>query len=334
MKIRTYLAQVSDGMAKGLFASLIIGTIITQIGVYTGFMPLENFGRVAQYLMGPAIGAGVALSRKASTFTLLAAITAGAIGAGTLTLTDGVWAAGIGEPVGAFIAALCGTELGKLIEGHTKFDLLLVPAAVILVASVLGAFVSPVIKDFMTFVGGQINRLTELHPLPYGILLGIIIGMILTLPVSSAALCIAIQIGGLAGGAACAGCCAQMVGFAVMSFRENKWGGLLAQGLGTSMLQVPNIIKNPLIWIPPTIASGVCGLLSTMVFKMETDMVGAGMGTSGLVGPFRTLSVMGNGIEVILKIVTLQLIIPALISLVLCELMRKKGFIRQGDLKI
>jgi uncharacterized membrane protein len=334
MKIRTYLAQVSDGMAKGLFASLIIGTIITQIGVYTGFAPLENFGRIAQYLMGPAIGAGVALSRKASTFTLLAAVTAGAIGAGTLTLTDGVWAAGIGEPVGAFAAALCGTELGKLIEGHTKFDLLLVPAAIILTASVLGTFISPVIKDFMAFIGGQINRLTELHPLPYGILLGIIIGMILTLPISSAALCIAMQIGGLAGGAACAGCCAQMVGFAVMSFRENKWSGLVAQGIGTSMLQVPNIIKNPLIWIPPTVASGVCGLLSTMVFEMKSDMVGAGMGTSGLVGPFRTLAAMGESGEVIIKIIVLQIAIPALISLIICEFMRKKNLIKPGDLSI
>lgn len=334
MKIRSYLAGVLDGMAKGLFASLIIGVIIKQIGVYTNLAILETFGQAAQYFMGPAIGAGIALSRKSGTFTLLAAIAAGAIGAGTVTFTGNGALIGVGEPIGAFLAALCGVEIGKLLEGRTKFDLLLVPAAVIIVAAILGKYASPAIASFMTFLGEQINRLTEIHPLPCGILLGIIIGMILTLPISSAALCIAIQIGGLAGGAACAGCCAQMVGFAIMSFRENKWGGLVAQGVGTSMLQVPNIIKNPWIWLPPTIASGICGALSTMVFKMQTDKVGAGMGTSGLVGPIRTLEVMGASSQVFLSILALFIVIPAVISLVICELMRKRGLIKPGDLKL
>lgn len=332
MKARTYFAVVLDGMAKGLFASLIIGTIIKQIGVYSGIETITQLGLVAQYMMGPCIGAGIAYKREAKQFTLLAAMVAGALGAGTVAIAAGVATVKIGEPVGAFVAALAAVETARLVEGKTKFDLLIVPAVVISVAGIIGYFVSPVIAQFLNSIGALINDFTTLQPLPMGILLSVIVGIILTLPISSAALCISIGISGLAAGAALAGCCAQMVGFAVISYRENKVSGLIAQGLGTSMLQVPNIIKNPWIWLPPTAAAAVTGPLATMIFKMQTDKVGAGMGTSGLVGQLTTLSVMGN--SSIVPMIVLHFLLPAIISLAISELMRKKGLIKFGDLKL
>jgi uncharacterized membrane protein len=317
-------------MAKGLFASLIIGTILKQLGQSFGFGWLAAVGSAAQYMMGASIGVGVALKRGVKPYTLLAAAAAGAIGAGTIT--DG--AAKTGDPAGAVAAAWAAVEAGKLIEGRTRFDLLLAPAAVVLVAGVMGTLVSPWIAAAMNWVGVFVNETTRLHPVPMGILVGVIVGMVLTLPISSAAMCIAIGISGPAAGAAVAGCAAQMVGFAVISFRENRFGGLIAQGIGTSMLQVPNIIKNPWIWLPPTVASGVCGLLSTVAFHIETDKVGAGMGTSGLVGPITTVSVMGFTPYVIVSIALLQFVIPAAVSVVIAEVMRRFGLIKENDMKL
>jgi hypothetical protein len=312
--------------------------IIKQIGEYAGIAALQSFGQAAQFMMGPAIGAGIALVRKAPMFTLLAAIAAGAIGAGTFTFIDPGVAAGaavrVGEPVGAMLAALLGIELGKLLEGKTKFDLLIIPAVVIVAATLVGTFISPPVSDFIRFLGQQINLLTDWQPIPMGILIGVIIGMVLTGPISSAALCISMGISGIAAGAAVAGCAAQMVGFAVMSFRENKWSGLISQGLGTSMLQMKNIIRNPWIWLPPTIASGAGGFLSAVVFRMETTSVGAGMGTSGLVGPFTTFAAMGGGTSAAAAILLVHFVSPAVISLLVCELMRKKGIIKFGDLRL
>jgi len=265
-------------------------------------------------------------------------LAAGAIGAGTVLFIDPGVAAGaairVGEPVGAMLAAIIGIEIGKLVEGKTKLDLLIIPALVICAATLVGVFISPPVSDFIRFLGTQINQLTELQPIPMGILIGVIVGMVLTGPISSAALCISMGISGIAAGAALAGCCAQMVGFAVMSFRENKVSGLLLQGLGTSMLQMKNIINNPWIWVPPTIASGVGGFLSAFVFSMETSSVGAGMGTSGLVGPFTTFTVMGGGASVLIAIGVVHFLSPAVVSLVVCEGMRKKGLIKFGDLGI
>jgi uncharacterized membrane protein len=321
-------------MAKGLFASLIVGVIVKQVGVITGLALVERFGQLAQYFMGPCIGAGVAYARGAKQFGALAAIVAGAIGAGTLKFAAeaGVWTVATGEPVGALVAALAGVELGRLLEGRTRFDLLVVPLAVLAAGAVTGVFLSPIIAGALLKVGEFVNRLTELQPVPMGILLGVIVGMILTLPISSAALCISIQISGLAAGAALAGCCAQMIGFAAISFRENKLGGLVAQGLGTSMLQVPNIIKNPWIWLPPTVASALCGVLATTVFRMETTSVGAGMGTAGLVGQLTTFGVMGPASLVPMLI--LHLALPVAVAVPISEWMRAKGRIRLGDMKV
>ena len=341
MKIKTYLSTIFDGMAKGLFASLIIGTIVKQIGVLTGFMPLQDMGQIAQYMMGPCIGAGIAFARKTKQFTLASAIAAGALGARTIvfvTMADsaaatlGAATINIGEPLGACVAAVAAIECASFLEGKTKFDLLLVPAASLLVAGIFGMFVSPAIAFAMTAIGNAVNTFTEMQPLLMGILLGAVVGVVLTLPVSSAALCIAINIDGIAAGAALAGCCAQMVGFAIISYRENKVGGLLAQGLGTSMLQVKNIIKNPWIWLPPTAAGAICGALSATVFGMTADKVGAGMGTSGLVGQFSTFNAMG--MPSLWKMGVLHFLIPAVVSLLISELMRKKGLIKEGDMKL
>ena len=329
MKIRTYLATVFDGMAKGLFASLIIGTIIKQIGALVDFAPLVDIGQAAQYMMGPCIGAGVAFARKTKQFTLVSAIAAGALGAGTIT---GLGTVAMGEPLGACIAAVAAVEVARLVEGKTKLDLLVVPAAALLVAGILGIFVSPVIAVMMAAIGTAVNAFAEIQPLPMGILLGTVVGMVLTAPISSAALCIAVRLDGLAAGAALAGCCAQMIGFAVSSYRENKVSGLLVQGLGTSMVQVKNIIKNPWVWLPPTVASAVCGALSSAVFCMESNAVGAGMGTSGLVGPFQTFAVMG--VQSLVPMLIVYILVPAAIALGVSELMRKKGWIKAGDLQL
>jgi uncharacterized membrane protein len=334
LTVRNYLAKVLDGMSKGLFASLIVGVIIKQTGTLTGIGIITQIGQIAQYLMGPCIGAGIAYARGSKQFTLLASLITGILGAGAIKLAAGAaaYTIAVGEPVGALAAVLVGVEIGRLVEGRTKFDLLIVPAIVIISGGLVGIFISPYIAAALNQVGVAINELTKLQPLPMGILLGIVVGMILTLPISSAALCISINIGGLAAGAAVAGCAAQMVGFAVMSFRENKFGGLLSQGIGTSMLQVPNIIKNPWIWLPPTVASAVCGALSTMVFHMETTKVGAGMGTSGLVGQFETFAVMGK--SSLLPMLLLHILLPAFISLTGGELMRRAKLIKEGDLKL
>ena len=232
--------------------------------------------------------------------------------------------------MGAFVAALIGAEIGKRITGKTKVDIVLVPAITIIVGSLAGIFIAPFVAMMMKAIGSLLNRATERQPIPMGIVLAVFMGMILTLPISSAALSIALGLEGLAAGAALTGCCCQMIGFAVMSYKENKVGGLISQGLGTSMLQIPNIIKNPLIWIPPTLASALLGPISTTVFKMKADSVGAGMGTSGLVGQFSTYSVMGN--EAFIGIALLHFLLPAVLSYAISMYMRKKGYIKENDL--
>lgn len=335
---REYITKALNGMALGLFASLIIGLILKQIGDFSGIDELITFGKVAQFMMGPAIGAAVAYSVGASPLGIFASVVAGAIGAGTIASGEGgAFIVKIGEPAGSFIAALIAAEFSKLISGKTKVDIVVVPAATIIVGGLVGIFVSPVIAQLMKGLGGIINRATELQPIPMGIIVAVLMGMILTLPISSAALAISLQLSGLAAGASVVGCSAQMIGFAIASYRENGFGGFIAQGLGTSMLQVPNIIKNPLIWIPPTLASAIIGPLSTYVFRMENNSIGAGMGTSGLVGQFGTIAVMSDKVpmgNIIMNIGLLHFILPAILTLVISEYMRKKGYIKLGDMKI
>jgi len=332
--IKDYLVKVFNGMALGLFSSLLIGLIIKQLGLLLNIQLMVTFGGIAQMLMGPAIGAGVAYSVGAPPLGIFASVVTGAIGAGTISLADGAALVKVGEPVGAFVAALLGAEFSKLIQGKTKVDIVLVPLGTILVGGLAGNYIGPVMASIMTMIGNVINRATELHPIPMGIIVSLLMGIILTLPISSAAIAISLGLSGLAAGASTVGCAAQMIGFAVASYRENGLGGFIAQGIGTSMLQIPNIIKNPKIWIPPCIASAVLGPVSTVIFKMESNAAGAGMGTSGLVGQFAMMEVMGANGRTLIGILLLHFLLPAIISLTISEWMRKKGYIKFGDMKL
>ncbi|MFA7164994.1 MAG: PTS sugar transporter subunit IIC [Desulfoplanes sp.] len=333
--IRDYIILMLNGMAHGLFASLIIGLILKQIGHLMGFPLLIQFGQIAQYMMGPAIGVGVAASLgtgQKSPLGMYASIITGAIGAGTVVFHGGTAGLTIGEPVGALVAAWAGAEFAKLISGKTKIDIVLVPAGTILAGGLAGHLAGPFVVQMMTWLGDLINVATQLHPLPMGIVVAVLMGIFLTLPISSAAIAISLGLHGLAAGAATVGCAAQMVGFAVMSYRENRISGLIAQGLGTSMLQIPNIIKNPRIWLPPIITSALLGPLATTVFHMTNTKIGAGMGTSGLVGQFATLDAMGQAGW--LGIILLHFVLPAILCLIIAEYMRKKGWIAFGDMKL
>lgn len=332
--IRNYFVKVFNGMALGLFASLLIGLIIKQIGSFLNIELITNMGQVSQMLMGPAIGAAVAYSVDAPPLAIFASVVTGALGAGTIRFEEGAAIMQIGEPVGAFLAGLIGAEFAKLISGKTQVDIVLIPLSTIIIGGLIGNYVGPSISAFMTLIGSVINLATELQPIPMGIIVAVLMGILLTLPISSAAVAISLGLGGLAAGASTVGCSAQMIGFAIASYRENGFGGFIAQGLGTSMLQVPNIIKNPRIWIPPIITSAILGPISTTLFKMESNMVGAGMGTSGLVGQFATIEVMGSNGKTFISILLLHLIIPGIMTLAISEWMRKKGYIKPGDMKL
>lgn len=328
----SFVVSVLNGMAQGLFSSLIIGLIILQIGTYTGLDLLVKFGQIAEYMTGPAIGVGVAMSIKAPSLALFSSACAGAIGAGTIKLVEGSYIISLGEPLGACIAALVGALAGKATSGKTKVDIILVPIVTILVGGLVGEFVSPFVSALMNAIGAFINSLTTLYPFFMGMLVSVVVGMVLTLPISSAAICISLGLSGLAAGAACAGCAAQMVGFAVSSYKENKIGGLIAQGLGTSMLQIPNIWKNWRIWIAPTLASAITGPISTCLFKLENNASGAGMGTSGLVGQFNAVAVMGPGC--LPEVILCHFILPAVLSYIFSEILRRKGVIKLGDMAL
>lgn len=336
--IKDYFIDTLGSMALGLFSSLIVGLILEQVGLKVGIDILVDLGRVAKLLMGPAIGIAVASGRKVPALVIFSSAVTGAIGAGTIFINEAAqFGIKVGEPMGAFVAAVVGMEFGRLIAGKTKVDIVLVPSLVIITGGAAGKYISPVVSAFMSALGTLINNATVLRPVPMGIIVSVIMGMVLTLPISSAAVAIALGLKGLAGGAATVGCCTQMVGFAVASYRENKMGGLIAQGIGTSMLQMPNIIRNPLIWIPPTLASAILGPLSTTLFKMENVPEGSGMGTSGLVGQFGTFAAMSginNGGMIIIKMLILHIILPAAVTLLISEYMRKKCYIKPGDMKL
>lgn len=338
-----------SGMALGLFSTLIIGTIMKQVGDLLGGnigMYISTFAIIAQRLTGAGIGAGVAYKYKESVYVTLSAAAAGMIGAyasqiaaGTLfSETGAIVLAGPGEPLGAFVAAFVGIELGHLVSGKTKLDLLITPALTILSGGTVGMFVGPPISSFMSWLGSIINWGTEQQPIIMGIVVSVVMGMVLTLPISSAALGIILGLNGMAAGAATIGCCCQMIGFAVISYKENGIGGLLSQGLGTSMLQVPNIVRRPVIWIPPIISSAILGPIAiSPLFNMVSNATGSGMGTSGLVGQIMTYQVMTDNESptfVLIKIAVLHFILPAVITWGVAEKMRKMGYIHDGDMKL
>ena len=336
-----------SGMALGLFATLIIGTIIQQIGTLAGGSIgalIYAVGKMAAGLTCAGIGVGVAYKFQESPMVVLSAATSGMIGgyaskvlAGTLLVDGNLALQGPGEPLGAFIAAYVGIEIGHLIAGKTRLDIILVPLLSIGTGSAVGVLVGPSISSFMTWLGGLINWGTEQQPFLMGIVVSVLMGMILTLPISSAALGVILNLSGLAAGAATVGCCCNMVGFAVASYRENKVGGLLAQGIGTSMLQVPNIVKKPVIWLPAIISSAILGPVGTMVLHMTNNATGSGMGTAGLVGQIMTWQTMiqtESAQMVLIKILLIQIILPAVVTLGISEFMRKKDWIKTGDMKL
>ena len=333
-----------SGMALGLFSTLIVGTIIQQIGNLIGGSVgdmLFLIGKMAAAMTSAGIGVGVAYRFKESPLVVLSSATAGMVGgfaskilAGTVLVDGTIVLAGPGEPLGAFIAALVGIELGHLVSGKTKVDILVTP---IIAGSVVGLIVGPPISQFMTGLGAIINWGTEQQPFIMGIVVSVLMGMILTLPISSAALGVILNLSGLAAGAATIGCCCNMVGFAVASYRENKVAGLLAQGVGTSMLQVPNIVRKPVIWIPAIVSSAILGPVSTMLVKMTSNATGSGMGTAGFVGQIMTYQTMApeiGGAMTMVIIVVFQILLPAVITLAVSEFMRKKGWIKYGDMKL
>ena len=335
------------GMAQGLFATLIIGTIIQQIGNLVGGNTGELIflvGKMAAAMTGAGIGVGVARKFNAEHLVVVSAATAGMIGAfatqilsGTIMDGNTVLLSGPGEPLGAFLAAYLAIEVGSLIAGKTKLDIIVTPLVCIGTGSLIGLLLGPHISRFMGWLGAMINWGTEQQPFLMGIIVSVLMGMVLTLPISSAAIGIILNLSGLAAGAATIGCCCNMVGFAVASFRENKFGGLLAQGIGTSMLQVPNIVRHPQIWLPAILSSAILGPVGTMVFHMTNNATGSGMGTAGLVGQIMTWQVMTQ-IEqpavVMLKILVIQIILPAVLTLLFAEFMRKKKWIKYGDMKL
>lgn len=336
-----------SGMAQGLFATLIIGTIIQQIGTFIGGNAgdlIYTLGKVAAGLTGAGIGVGVGRKLDAGHLVTVSAAVVGIVGAfagdllsGDILVDGNLVLSGPGEPLGAFVAAYIAIEIGILISGRTKLDIILTPLVCIGIGSAVGLLVGPPISGFMTWLGSLINWGTEQQPFLMGIVVSVLMGMILTLPISSAALGVILNLSGLAAGAATVGCCCNMIGFAVASWRENKFGGFLAQGIGTSMLQVPNIVRHPQIWLPAILSSAILGPLGTMVFHMTNNATGSGMGTAGLVGPLMTWQVMTQtepGTIVLLKIILIQFVLPAVVTLLISEFMRKKRWIHPGDMKL
>ncbi|MDT3766525.1 PTS sugar transporter subunit IIC [Gleimia hominis] len=350
-QIRSWLSlffiDAMTGMAHGLFATLILGTILIQVG---GLIPgsVGHFfimvGSIASLLTGAGIGLGVANRLGASTYVVAGTALAGMIGAHASKILSGgvvdgmqMQLQGPGEPLGAFIASFVAVEVGRLVAGKTPIDILVTPFITLCSGALVGLAIGPGISQVMTTLGAMVNWGTERQPLLMGIIVSVLMGIILTLPISSAALGIVLGLSGIAAGAATVGCCCQMVGFAVSSYRENKISGLISQGIGTSMLQVPNIMRHPLIWIPPTLASAILGPVATMVFHMESNAAGSGMGTSGLVGQIMTWNVMSpqySTMGLLLLILLMHFVAPALLSLGISEFMRKRRWIKPGDMRL
>ncbi|MBQ2668883.1 MAG: PTS sugar transporter subunit IIC [Clostridia bacterium] len=326
-----------SAMAQGLFASLLIGTIISTLGTQLNIPLLTDIGGYAKSAAGPAMAVAIGYALQSPPLVLFSLV---AVGGASNTL------GGAGGPLAVFFLAIIAAELGKLVSKKTKIDILVTPLVTILSGCLLAYFCAPYIGAAASSVGQLIMWATEQQPLLMGIVVSVVVGMVLTLPISSAAICAALGLTGLAGGAAVAGCCAQMIGFAVISFRENRWGGLFAQGIGTSMLQVPNIIKNPRIWIAPTLASAITGPLATCVFKLQMngEAIASGMGTCGLVGQIGVYTGWVNDIASGVKVgitamdwiglILISFILPAVFSLLFDFILRKMHWVKDGDMKL
>ena len=349
---KRYGIDALGAMAQGLFCTLLVGTILNTIGqqFHIGFLQAiivtigsgesavgYTIGGLASLMVGPGIAVAIGFALHCPPLVLFSLIPVG-FAANAM--------GGSGGPLAVYFVAILASECGKLVSKETKIDILVTPIVTILVGIGFAALVAAPIGAGARAVGTAIMWATELQPFLMGILVSVLVGVALTLPISSAAICASFGLVGLAGGAAVAGCCAQMVGFAVMSFRENRWGGLVAQGIGTSMLQMPNIVKNPRIWIPPTLASAITGPLATCLFKLQMNgsPVSSGMGTCGLVGQIGVYTGWINDVTAGTKaaitamdwvgLVLISFVLPAVLSWIFCEILRKRGWIKEDDLKL
>lgn len=319
---REYFITACSSMTLGIFSTLVIGLIIKTIGEQLHLDHFVTMGEGAMALMGAGIGVAIATALKAPSFVLFASVFTGTIGAA------------FGGPAGSFLAALVATECGKIVSKETKIDIIVTPFVTICTGYFVAIVAGVPINSLLTGFGQLIMWMTDKQPLMMGIVVAVLMGMAITGPISSAAIAIMLDLNGLAAGAATIGCCAQMIGFAVSSYRENKFGGLVALGIGTSKLQLPNVMKNPRIILPPLIAGAIVGGIGTTIIPMTNGATGAGMGTSGFVGQIVTFTTMGFTLEVAIKIILLHMVAPAIISLLLSEWMRKIGWIREGDMKL
>lgn len=340
---KRYGIDALGAMAQGLFCSLLIGTIIKTLGQQLGLAFLVEMGGFATAMAAPAMAVAIGYALKADPLVLFS-LTA----VGQAANVKG----GAGGPLAVLFIAIIAAEVGKAVSKETKIDILVTPFVTIFTGVVLSYVIAPPIGSVANAFGALINQTTQLQPFWMGIAVSVLVGVALTLPISSAAICHTLGLVGLAGGAAVAGCCAQMVGFAVMSFKENRWGGLVSQGLGTSMLQMPNIVRNPRIWIPPTLASAITGPIATCLFQLQMngEPVNSGMGTCGLCGqigvwtgwlaPSEKAVSMVNAAPIDptvfhwIGLILVCFLLPAILSLVFCEILRKIGWIKEGDLTL
>ena len=347
---KRYFIDALGAMAQGLFCTLLVGTILNTLGtqfhigifanpVYSNADGSVTFtiGQYASAMVGPAMAAAIGYALKASPLVLFSLVP---VGYATNMM------GGAGGPLAVLIVAIIAAEFGKAVSKETKVDILVTPIVTIMVGIGLASLIAAPIGKAASWVGNIIMWATDLQPLLMGIIVAVVMGMALTLPISSAAICAAFGLTGLAGGAAVAGCCAQMIGFAFMSFKENGVGGLISQGIGTSMLQMPNIVKNPRVWIPPILASAITGPIATCIFKMEMNgaPVSSGMGTCGLVGQIGVWTGWAAEIEAgtraaitgfdWLGLVLICFVLPAVLSVIFCQIERKLGWIKENDLKL
>lgn len=335
--IKRYGIDALGAMAQGLFASLLIGTIISTLGEQLNIAILIEIGTYAKNATGPAMAVSIGYALQSPPLVLFSLV---AVGGAANQL------GGAGGPLAVFFASVLAAEVGKVVSKETKIDIIVTPFVTIAIGVLFSIGCAPAIGAAASSIGAAIMWATELQPFFMGIVVSVLVGIALTLPISSAAICAALNLTGLAGGAAVAGCCAQMVGFAVMSFRENKWGGLAAQGLGTSMLQMGNIVRNPRIWIPPTIAAAICGPIATCIFQLQMNgaAIASGMGTCGLVGQIGVytgwITDINNGVKTAITtwdwtgLILISFILPAVITYFLSLYFRKKQWIRPNDLKL
>ncbi len=332
ISLRRYFIDALGAMAQGLFCTLLIGTIINTIGQQAGIPYLETVGGFATAMSGPAMAVAIGYALQCPPLVLFSLI---AVGGAANTM------GGAGGPLAVLVIAIIASEFGKAVSKETKIDILVTPAVTIFVGVILSTLIAPPIGTAASWVGTLIMYATELQPFFMGIVVSVLVGIALTLPISSAAICAALGLTGLAGGAAVAGCCAQMVGFAIISFKENRWGGLISQGIGTSMLQMGNIVRNPRIWLAPILASAITGPIATCVFRLEMngEPVSSGMGTCGLVGQIGVYTGWVSDGKVIsafdwIGLLLICFILPGVLSWIFYQIERKLGWVKDGDLKL